>query len=50
MLEGTYNELRFRFLGTNLGPIKILDPTMSIQLLIRDNKLEGYATKERNAL
>lgn len=49
MLEGTYSELRFRFLGTDLGPIKILDPTMSIQLLIRDNKLEGFDTKERNA-
>ena len=44
LLEGTYNELRFRFLGTNLGQIKLLDPTMTITLLIRDNKAEGYAS------
>jgi hypothetical protein len=44
LLEGTYNELRFRFLGTNLGQLKILDPTMTITLLIRDNKMEGYTS------
>lgn len=48
MLEGTYNELRFKFLGTDLGNIKILDPTMSIQLLIRDNKVEGFDTTKKN--
>ena len=44
LLEGTYNELRFRWLGTDLGQLKLLDPTMTITLLIRDNKAEGYAS------
>lgn len=44
LLEGTYNELRMRFLGTDLGQIKILDPTMTITLLIRDNKVEGFSS------
>jgi len=41
-LEGTYSDLRLRILGTDLNQLKILDPTMSITLLIRDNKLEGF--------
>jgi len=44
LLEGTYNELRFRWLGTNLGQLKLLDPTMTITLLIRDNKAEGFTS------
>ena len=44
LLEGTYNELRLRFLGTNLAQIKLLDPTMTITLLIRDNKVEGFSS------
>ena len=43
-LEGTYSDLRIRFLGTDLQQIKLLDPTMTITLLIRDNKLEGFAS------
>jgi hypothetical protein len=43
-LEGTYSDLRIRFLGTDLGQIAILDPTMTITLLIRDNKLEGFSS------
>jgi len=31
-------------LGTDLGQLKLLDPTMTITLLIRDNKAEGYAS------
>jgi len=43
-LEGTYSDLRIRILGTDLNQLKILDPTMSITLLIRDNKLEGFSS------
>jgi hypothetical protein len=42
LLAGTYNQLRIQLLGTDLGPIEILDPTMTIILLIQDNKLEGH--------
>jgi len=42
-LEGTYSDIRLRFLGTDLNQIKLLDPTMTITLLIRDNKLEGFS-------
>lgn len=42
-LEGTYSDIRIRFLGTDLQQIYLLDPTMTITLLIRDNKLEGYS-------
>jgi hypothetical protein len=43
-LEGTYSDIRLRFLGTDLNQIKLLDPTMTITLLIRDNKLEGFSS------
>jgi hypothetical protein len=43
-LEGTYSDLRIRILGTDLNQLKILDPTMSITLLVRDNKLEGFSS------
>jgi len=43
LLEGTYSDIRLRFLGTDLNQIKLLDPTMTITLLIRDNKLEGFS-------
>ena len=42
-LEGTYSDIRIRFLGTDLQQIALLDPTMTITLLIRDNKLEGFS-------
>jgi hypothetical protein len=51
LLEGNYNELRLSILGSNFQPLKILDPNMTILLVIRDtreiptadfiNKLEG---------
>jgi hypothetical protein len=41
LLAGTYNQLRIQLLGTDLGGINILDPNMTIILLIRDNRLEG---------
>jgi hypothetical protein len=43
LLEGTYSDIRLRFLGTDLNQIALLDPTMTITLLIRDNKLEGFS-------
>lgn len=38
LLPGTYNGLRLSILGTNLQPIDILDPAMTITLVIRDRK------------
>jgi hypothetical protein len=38
LLPGTYNGLRLSILGTNLSPIEILDPAMTITLVIRDRK------------
>jgi len=36
MIDGTYNELRMSFLGSDLQPIKINDPQMTIMLAIGD--------------
>ncbi len=36
LLRGTYNELRLQFLGTDLQPVQIKDPNMTILLTIRD--------------
>lgn len=36
LLSGTYNQIRIGFLGTNLAPITIRDPNMTIILVIRD--------------
>jgi hypothetical protein len=36
MIDGTYNELRLSFLGQDLTPVIIQDPTMTILLVIRD--------------
>ena len=36
MLRGTYNELRIQLLGTDLQPVQIKDPNMTILLVIRD--------------
>jgi len=41
LLSGTYNQLRIQLLGTDLGGINILDPNMTIILLIRDNRLDS---------
>ena len=40
LLSGTYNQLRIQFLGTDLAGINILDPNMTIILLIQDNRIE----------
>jgi hypothetical protein len=37
LIEGTYNELRLTFLGSNLQPIRIADPNMTIILTIKDD-------------
>lgn len=36
LLPGTYNQLRLTILGTNLQPIKINDPAITILLVIKD--------------
>ena len=36
MIDGTYNELRLTFLGSNLQPIPLNDPQMTIMLTIKD--------------
>lgn len=43
LIDGTYNELRLSFLGTDLRPLTINDPNMTILLTIRD-KEESYIT------
>ena len=41
LLSGTYNELRLPVLGLDQSPLKILDPNMTIVLVIRDTKDMG---------
>ena len=41
LIDGTYNQLRLTLLGTNLQPLLIRDPNMTILLTIRD-KDESY--------
>jgi hypothetical protein len=41
MLDGTYSQLLLTLLGTNLQPLTINDPNMTILLTIRD-KDEGF--------
>ena len=41
LLSGTYNELRLTFLGIDFNPLTILDPNMTIVLVIRDTKDTG---------
>jgi hypothetical protein len=36
-MSGTYNELRIQFLGLDKQPITLLDPEMSIVLVINEN-------------
>jgi hypothetical protein len=38
LLSGTYNELRISILGINFQPLTILDPNMTLVLVIRDTK------------
>jgi hypothetical protein len=41
LLSGTYNEIRLQILGINFQPITLLDPNMTIVLVIRDTKDMG---------
>lgn len=43
LLSGTYNELRIQILGIDFQPITILDPNMTIVLVIRDTKDLGLS-------
>jgi len=36
LIDGTYNEIRLDFLGTNYQPIQINDPQMTIMLVIKE--------------
>lgn len=38
LIPGTYNQLRLQILGLDYQPIKLLDPNMTIILVIRDRK------------
>jgi len=42
LLSGTYNELRLTILGLDQSPLTILDPNMTIVLVIRDTKDNGF--------
>jgi len=44
-INGTYNELRLTLLGTDLRPLQISDPNMTILLTIRDAN-EGFLTSK----
>jgi hypothetical protein len=41
LLNGTYNNIRLQILGLDYQPLKILDPNMTIVLVIRDTKDNG---------
>lgn len=41
LIDGTYNELRLQFLGTNFQPIQINDPQMTIMLVIKEGEEYG---------
>jgi|688.fasta_scaffold550733_1 hypothetical protein len=45
LIDGTYNEIRLTFLGTNLQPLIINDPNMTILLTIRDKSESFLGTK-----
>jgi hypothetical protein len=45
ILDGTYSELLLRFLGTDLSPLVIKDPNMTILLTIRDKDESFMGTK-----
>ena len=38
MIDGTYNQITLSFLGSNLQPLTIRDPQMTILLTIRDKE------------
>jgi len=50
MLNGTYSQIRLQILGLNFQPLQILDPNMTIVLVIRDTHDEGsvYSALEQS--
>jgi hypothetical protein len=44
LLEGTYNQLRIQLLGSDLSPVQVLDPNMTIVLVIKED-VEKTTTK-----
>jgi hypothetical protein len=45
LIDGTYNQLRLTLLGTNLQPLLINDPNMTILLTIRDKDETSISAK-----
>jgi hypothetical protein len=45
MIDGTYNQIQLNFLGSNLQPLPIRDPSMTILLVIRDRDEVGLSAK-----
>jgi hypothetical protein len=45
LIDGTYNQLRLTLLGTNLQPLLINDPNMTILLTIRDKDETAISAK-----
>jgi hypothetical protein len=45
MIDGTYNEIRLNLLGTDLQPLQVRDPAMTILLTIRDKDENTMAGK-----
>jgi hypothetical protein len=43
LINGTYNQLRLTILGTNLVPLAINDPAITIILVIKDKSDEGFS-------
>jgi len=42
LIDGTYSELQLQFLGSDLNPIKLNDPQMTILLAIKEADETGY--------
>jgi hypothetical protein len=42
LIDGTYNELQMTFLGSDLSPIKLNDPQMTILLAIKESDETGF--------
>jgi hypothetical protein len=45
IIDGTYNQIRVSILGTDLRPLKIQDPAMTILLAIRGRDEGMLSTK-----
>lgn len=45
LIDGTYNQLRFQFLGIDKQPIQLQDPNLTIMMVIRDRDEASIAIK-----